>query len=347
MKRLYQHAFVILLLIVLFNQLAIHSGKIYKDGASIVCEQKRLAVRNDQWQIPNEKATVLYFGASGILSALIPEVFDSMMEHRTYSLNLALPALPIGPYYHCLLDYMENNPPPEYIIMAYHVDTEPILLFDTYANQGIDFPGEVISYFFNRGDKNQTLNYLLPFHVYKDPIFKYLYNSAFNPSDIQETRSENNQIVSKMLGDRGYYFIMEQSKFPDGRLPDDYSEESDCSDCEMKMYDPESDVYVDKFFSLTREYDIQVLLVSHPVREGKYGQFEETPEPIRKLQNMYNNVSIPSEGWKIPFFENKYFSDPHHLNKSGAEKFSREIADLFREVYGEDSLLLTDVTEVR
>ena len=339
MKKLFIHAGIGLVLLVLLNQLAIRTAAVYKDGASIVCEKKREAVRQNQWDIPNNKENVLFFGASGILSAVIPHVFDSVMDQKTYSLNLALPALPIGSYYHCLLDYLESNPPPENIIMAYHVESNPILLFDTYANQGIDYPDEVLSYFFNRADKNQTVNYLLPMHVYRTSIFKYLYNSLADPDNIEQRRQANQRIIQKMLKDRGYYLIMEQSRFPEGRLPDDFKAKSDCPDCEMKMYDPDSDVYVEKFFRLTQKHNINVFLVSYPVREGAYKQFDAVPDPIRKLDARYPNISLPGEGWKIPFYENKYFSDPHHLNYMGAEKYTRKVATMFKETYFSDSLV--------
>jgi hypothetical protein len=335
MKKYVTHIVIGIVLIVLLNQLAIRSARIYKDGASIVCEQKRLAVREQKWSVPEDKINVLYFGASGILSAIIPEVFDSLMENQTHSLNLALPALPIGPYYHYLLDFLDHNPPPDYIIMTYHVDGEPMLLTETYGNQGIDFPDELLSYFIHRKDKNQIVNYLLPIHVYREPVFKYLYYSLFDPLHIQRTQRRNNRIVAEMIEDRGYYFIREQSRFPGGKLPENFRAESDCPDCQKKLYDPEIDVYVDKFFNLTQKLDIEVLLIMHPVREGAYKQFDSTPEPVKKLLSQYENISIPSK-LELPFYENKYFSDPHHLNNQGAIRFTSEIAETFSSIYNFD-----------
>jgi hypothetical protein len=337
MKKFILHIIIGLILIVLLNQLAVHSARIYKDGASIVCEQKRIAVRDQKWSVSDteDKINILYFGASGILSAIIPEVFDSLMKNRTYSLNLALPALPIGPYYHYLKDFLKHNPPPEYIIMTYHVDGEPMLLSETYGNQGINFPGELFSYFIHRKDKNQIVNYLLPLHVYRGPIFKYLYYSLFDPSHIQRTKKRNDKIVEAMIEDRGYYFIREQSRFPDGKLPADYRADTDCPDCKMKLYDPESDVYVDKFFKLTEKLNTEVLLVMHPVRRGSYKQFDSVPDPLQKLMRQYENISIPSD-MELPFYENRYFSDPHHLNSQGAIRFTGEIAEVFRSVYDID-----------
>ncbi|MFO8234683.1 MAG: hypothetical protein R6U04_04660 [Bacteroidales bacterium] len=336
MKKLFLHIGIGIVIIIALNQLAIHSARVYKDGASIICEQKREAVRHNRWKIPDEKPTILFFGASEILSSVVPAVFDSTLNHSVYSLNMALPALPIGPYYHYLLDYLEQNAPPDYIVMTYHVDSEPILLFNSYANQGINFPREFVSYFLNRKDKNQVVNYLLPFHVYRNAIFEFISTSIFNPEDINQTKENNREIVDRMIDARGYYFIREQARFPEGRLPEDYSKETDCPDCEMVIYDPDGDVFVDKFFKLTGELDIQVLLIPYPVREGTYKQFDTVPEIIRKLENKFSHVSLPKKGWKIPFYENRYFADPYHLNQEGAEKFSIQTAEHFREIFYTD-----------
>jgi len=342
MKKVILHSGILLVLVVLLNQLGIHSGKVYKDGASIVCEQKRIAIRENKWEIPDGKKTVLYFGASDVLSALVPEVFDSTLNNKTYSLNLALPALPIGPYYHALLDYLENNDPPDYIIMTYHVANEPVLLFDSYANQGIDFPGEVVSYFlYHNGSKNQTINYLLPCHVYRKPMFKFLYNSVAYPSDIEEKRKQNNAIIRKMIEDRGYYFIKEQSRFPEGKLPADYKEKSDCPEYEMKIYEPDGDVFVEKFFNLTKKHNVKVLLISHPARKGKYKQFDELPKVLKELSAKYDHIYF-SRNWELPFYENRYFSDPLHLNEKGAMRFTKDIAFQFEKIFNANEPLLTN-----
>jgi hypothetical protein len=333
MRKLLIHSLLLMGIVILLNQLGVYSGNLYKDGASLVCQEKRKAVRENHWDIPADRDVVLFFGASGVLSSLIPEVFDSLMYQKTYSLNLALPALPIGPYYHTLIEYLEQHSPPKYIIMTYRVNKQTELLFDRYANQGINFPRETLSYFIHRKNKNQTLNYLLPSHVYRKSIGKYLYNYLVHPGAIEKKKRNNRQIINQMIKDRGYYYILEQSRFPHNVLPKDYQEENDCNSCPMTVYHPDSDVYVEKFFNLTEQFDIKVFLITHPIRKGKYGQFEKTPEPIKLLISKYDHITIPREGWKLPLYANRYFSDPHHLNKEGAYRFTKEIATAFSNAY--------------
>ncbi|MFO7939143.1 MAG: hypothetical protein R6U66_05280 [Bacteroidales bacterium] len=333
MKKLLLHSLIGIILLVLLNQLAIYSGSIYKDGASIICEAKREAVRTEEIGYQKGKTNVLFMGASGMLAGVNPEVFDSIFQDSIYSVNMALPALPIASNYHYLKDYLANNPAPQYIIMPLHLASTPFLLFDTYANQGLNFPNELVSYFFNVKGKNQVVNYLLPIHVYRASVFKYLKNRIVNPEDIERTRRRNKQIVEKMIAQKGYYFIQEQAKFPDGRLPEDYTAPTDCDTCIKQMPNPFSDPYVEKFFDLTEKKNIQVMLVNYPQRRGSSAQYTETPEQLIQLTKIYAHVSLPPEGWKIPFYDNRYFSDPHHLNIQGSNDYTRKIAHSFRKRY--------------
>jgi len=335
MKKIAIHSLLGIILLILLNQLAIHSAKIYKDGASIICEAKRKAVRNGQIHHERDKTNVLFMGASGMLAGLNPQVFDSLFNYQVNSINMALPALPIASYYHYLKDYLDNNPAPAYIIMTLQVEGEPFLLFNTYANQGINFPDELLSYFWNRKDKNQVLNYLLPVHVYRNAVFQFLSNGLLAPEDITETRQRNQHIIEQMVANKGYYFIQEQAKFPNGQLPNDYSEPGDCDTCLKPIIDPFTDPYVDKFFTLTQQQGIEIMLVTYPTREGKIAQYRKTPAIINRLVQAYPNISLPPEGWKFHFYANRFFSDPHHLNKAGSDDYTKAIATRFKQVYPE------------
>ncbi len=330
MKKLLLHSLIGIILLVLLNQLAIYSGSIYKDGASIICEAKREAVRSGKIGYQKGKTNVLFMGASGMLAGLNPEVFDSIFQDSIHSVNMALPALPIASNYHYLKDYLAYNPAPQYIIMPLHLTSEPFLLFETYANQGLNFPDELVSYFFNVEGKNQVVNYLLPIHVYRASVYKYLKNRIINPQDISHTRKRNEQIVDSMIAQKGYYFIQEQSKFPEGRLPEDYTAPTDCDTCIKQMPNPFSDPYVEKFFDLTEKKNIQVMLVTYPMRRGSLAQYTETPQPLIDLTEKYPHIALPPEGWKIPFYDNRYFSDPHHLNVQGSNDYTQKIAHSFR-----------------
>jgi hypothetical protein len=334
MKKLIIGTLVGIAILILTNIFSIKAGSIYKDGASIICEQKRLFVRNEVFTHTPNKQNVLYFGASDILAGLIPSVFDSVLANETSSLNLSLPALPIGPAYHTLLEYLERNPTPDYIILALHIDGEPGGLHNTYGNQGINFPSEFFNYLRYRDDRNQIINYLLPSHVYSNFIFQYAYDGIFNRENIEYLKERNQGHVDKMKEQLGYYFIMEQSTFPEGRLPVDYVAPGDCDTCQKEFLPVESDYFIRQFFNLTADLNIPVLLIETPTRAGSYAQYNDVPPTIAQIESEYENVVYNKDaGWKLKFYDNKYFADQWHLNYDGAVMYTKDVAKEFAEMF--------------
>jgi len=315
---------------------AVNVGDVYKDGASIICEEKRKAVRNGTFGYKEGKINVLFMGRSKILAGIIPNYFDSLVNGRTYSLNLSLPALPIGPHYFALKDYLESNPPPEYIVLHLSVSAgKSTSLFDKYANQGISFPQELVSYFINRENKTVIFNFVFPIRMYLKQSVKYALNLVFNPSDIRRNRRRNAKIVNKMINDRGYYFIKEQARFPDNKLPATFKESLNL-DRTRGIYDPHIDPYVRKFFDLASNNKIKILLIEVPYREKQYMQYSLMPKHYKIVLDEYSNIYIAQDGWKVKFYENKFFSDPTHLNAEGAELYTHKITEEFVELFDEE-----------
>lgn len=66
------------------------AGNVYKDGAAIVCEHKRLLVRKGLVKYAPGKTNIIFMGNSKILAGLVPDTFDKLSGGKTYSYNLAL-----------------------------------------------------------------------------------------------------------------------------------------------------------------------------------------------------------------------------------------------------------------
>jgi hypothetical protein len=54
-------------------------------------------------------------------------------------------------------------------------------------------------------------------------------------------------------------------------------------------------------------------------------QRTESPPFFRYIVKQYPNVRMTEGGWKRKFYDNRWFSDPNHLNTEGAERFTREV----------------------
>jgi hypothetical protein len=129
---------------------------------------------------------------------------------------------------------------------------------------------------------------------------------------------------AQMLRDRGYFFISDQSRFPDHRLPEDFKLDSD---------DPIHPVYrapaisshsFQELHALASRYGIQVLVVPYYLRQG------ERPAPGVNQQMVEALKPYPEFrviGDEYLLYGNRYFSDIAHLNPDGAAMYTNYLAD--------------------
>ena len=333
-------AILVLLLAILIpvlNYLGLKAGSIYKDGAALVCETKRQMIRSGTIHYEKNKDNVLFLGTSRILAGISPTYFDELNGGKTYSYNLALPGLPISSAYFVLQDYLEKNPPPQYVVMQLYINRcRSCTLYNYYAVQGLTKPAEIFSLFEHLTNKAIIFNYIFPFRIYKFHTARYIFDSIFMPGRIRSIRKKNNAILNRMIENKGYYFIEEQAVAADNMLPGDFIDDNAGGESINKAssYDPFVDPYVKMFFDLAHKSGIKVLLIQPAYRENQYLQYEEMPLQYAILLKQYNNVRIASEGWKLKFYENRFFSDPTHLNKDGAQQYTKEISMEFKEIFG-------------
>ncbi|MCP4217176.1 MAG: DUF1574 domain-containing protein [bacterium] len=323
--------FLLLLILAALNVLGTKAGRIYKDGASIICENKRQLVRSGFFKPDTDKKNILFMGTSRILAGIRPKLFDQLNGNTTLSYNLALPALPIGPYYFQLKDYLETTAPPRRIILELKIKSKRNLqLFHHYANQGISGPGEAFSYFRHCQNKSTVANYLFPIRMYKYFVGPYVVNSIFNPAALKERKRENHAHVRQMKTERGYFFIKEQALFPDLRLPENYGAAQGKILQKGEEFDPFTDPYVAKFFDLAAQHHIVIQIIQPVYRSSQFRQYETMPRQYCLLSAKYPEVLIRPGSWKAKFYENKYFADPVHLNPEGADRYTREIHKEFQ-----------------
>jgi hypothetical protein len=291
-------------------------------------------VRSGAVHYEENKTNVLFMGTSRILAGIAPTVFDALSGGQTYSYNLALPALPISASYFVLEDYLAKNPPPQWIIMQLHINRcRNCGLFNYYSHQGLNRPGEVLSLFMNSPSKTIVLSYLFPFKMYKFFTVLYLYNGIFHPERLRELQDDNQAILSRMKKERGYYFIEEQAVTPDNRLPGNFGEEerANASVSEELEFDPFEDPFVEKFFTLTRDKGINVLLIQPVYRENQVRDNTKMSRQFEMILKAYSHVFLAKEGWRVRRYDNRFFSDRTHLNKDGAKRYTREIYREFLE----------------
>ena len=333
-KKILLLGLLLLFIILVLNYLGVKAGNIYKDGAALVCETKREMVRSGEVSYVKGKINVLFMGTSRILAGIVPTYFDQLSGGKTFSFNLALPALPISSAYFVLQDYLVRNPPPEYVVMELYISRcKKCTLFNYYGSQGHGGVGEMASLFMNLKNKSFMYNYLFPFKMYKFFVFRYFYDGIFRPANISEIMEKNRGILNRMKKDRGYYFIEEQAVTEDRLLESEFSKKKKRSIEKGLVYDPFIDPYTKKFFDLTFEKKIKVLLIQPISREKQYLQYKKMPLQFASILKRYSHVYMANEGWKLKFYEMRFFGDFAHLNKDGALLYTREIFTQFNEAF--------------
>ena len=333
-KKILLLGLLLLFFILVLNYLGVKAGNIYKDGAALVCETKREMVRSGEVNYVKGKINVLFMGSSRILAGIVPTYFDQLSGGKTFSFNLALPALSISSSYFVLKDYLVKNPPPEYVVMELYINTcKNCTVLNYYANQGPGGVGEMTSLFLNLEDKSIIINYFFPFKMYKFFIFKYFFDRIFRPTNIMQIMGKNRSILDRMKKERGYYFIEEQAVTEDRLLLEEFDKKKRSVIKIGAVYDPFIDPYTKKFFDLTFKKNIKVLLIQPVFREKQFLQYEEMPLQFTSILKRYSHVYMANEGWKLKFYERRFFGDITHLDKDGASMYTKEIFAEFNEVF--------------
>ncbi len=333
-KKLFLLAVGLVVIILPLNYLGTKAGNIYKDGAALVCQQKRWLIQSGVVSYLPNKKNVLFMGTSRILAGIVPAYFDELSGGQTFSYNLAFPALTISSSYFALKEYLEKNPPPDYILISPEIRRcKTCTVTNYYAVQGVTQPSEIVSLFRHLQAKSIIINYFFPFRMYKFVAFQFLKDSILQPQSILDLQNKNQVKLATMEADRGYYYIEEQA----GQWSEEPIPKSAKATKLGLSYDPFVDPYVELFFDLAYQFQIKVMLIQPPFRDNQYLQHNVIPQQYALILKRYSNVRIAHEGWKMKFFNPTLFADLSHLNKQGALLYTATIFKDFSNCYPANS----------
>ena len=371
--------FVALVIIGFMDLFSCKIADVVQDGTKQVVRCKRQWVRTDEIsKQAGGQDIVLFLGNSKIVAGIIPEVFDRANGHKIFSFNLALSALPLGPNYFMLKDYLQHNPPPKYIVTTLDPGGLRHGLMPYYApiNAGL---WEVIEYSWYRKDWDLLINYLFPIRFYWPEVRIYmirrilpLVSKSFwtherqkfvdqskNKETFQhdwdnwyrlkyldfEEASQERERILRM--DRGYYYIVEQAALG-GQLPDDYVAQENKKSKALPVSQKEDfeDPFVKRFFDLALSKGIKVILISGYALGPRGSHTAVVSDTWASAQKKYRNVYFSR--FEPRYYEPKYFSDPVHVNRAGATRYTLEIAEEFKDiVYGSTGMAHSSLDQSR
>ena len=152
---------------------------------------------------------------------------------------------------------------------------------------------------------------------------------TFHQNDIPKIRDEQKELLNEIV-------IREREKIS-------LEEKSKVFDVLPEVHNP----YAYKFFDLAKEYNIKVLLIKEAasiankenIAVWRQNQANETTVFWRSLKKHYDNIYFEGEEYRIKYYDADYFADftksgnGHHLNKKGAQRYTKEAAEVFKSIF--------------
>ena len=174
-------------------------------------------------------------------------------------------------------------------------------------------------------DDHAVVEGLFPFRFWLRDLTSFLM-TARGHGGVTNFYRESQSDAQLVVRDRGYYLITEQSRFPGGRIPDDFHLATDEPREVAFRYAPPPGAETRELDRLVRQNHIRCYYVPYYLRIG-----EAAPPPARD-QNFAHDVESATPckvlGPDYFLYPNRLFSDQTHLNTEGAREYTQALFQL-------------------
>lgn len=282
-----------------------------RNSTSVVISAKRRLLTNE-WEFPDSAEYRIYImGNSTTLSGFIPSEFDSLDPERIYSINGGLPG------------NSEFIPELEGMVARGQIPTH-VFLTMPWSAESLD--NELL-----KTTDQRIMNVLFPFSSMIHDVGLFLSRSLSHGgirNYYELTRSE----VESMIENRGYLFIVTQSRYPNDILPEDFSEPADTpnSPAAPRIVDTESEAF-QHLLNLNETYGIQFIFVPTYNRISRRATPPE--ENLALAESLADYPGFHVLGADYVVYPHSYFADSLHLNPNGASIYTAMLRELFETEY--------------
>jgi len=254
---------------------------------------------------------VLVFGDSEILVGFIPEYFDSLAAAdglNYYSYNSGYPA---RGFFVSQLETMVQRKSGVPNILLLTVPWRP--------------KQESFNLFHPLQADHDIADRLFPFRYLIRDTFSFLITSQGHGGPAKYYR-ESRLNDAKMLQDRGYYFISEQSHYPNDALPEDFHLASDQPNAVvMRTADGDSEE-LKELNRIIEEHNVQCYFVPAYTRVGQLGTPPKSDQAFADFLHHHSLCKVLGPDYVL--YPNRMFSDAAHLNREGAKVYTKDIYEL-------------------
>lgn len=259
---------------------------------------------------------ILIYGSSRAWTHFDTKIIEDSLKQRTYNLGIDGSAFKLQNLRHVLA--LKNNTKPKLII--YSVDAWTIQEGNLYNSD------QFLPYmlwdknFFNYTSKYEGFNYF----DYKIPLIRYYGKFEAIKTAIQMIISPNNNIVERIKGYQG------QTK--------PWNNDFENAKNSITKFVIKSDKHIvelfDNYLKECKEQNIEVILVYSPI-------FIEGQEFLQNQKQVINTFEILAKNNDFLFmnfskdeicFDKKYFYNSTHLNKTGAELFTKKLCNQMKNI---------------
>lgn len=278
-------------------------------GAGIIYRAKlKLETQGHIFPADSNARRILIFGDSKILAGFVPDTFDSLASTaglKTYSFNSGYPG--ITSFVPELSELVEKGQSPDVLLLTFR-----------WADTGTQ-----TDFFHFVPNDHDLAEKIFPFRYLVRDTLSFLVTSRRH-GGVRNFYAESKNTVDEVTRDRGYYFVAEQSVYPDNRLPDDFHLDSDNPGLvDSRKGDPTSP-QLKTLQEIISSRHIQCYYVPTYARQGERAAPPEHDEAFAHLLAQ-NNLPCKVLGPFYFLYPNSYFSDQSHLNPDGAKVYTRDV----------------------
>jgi hypothetical protein len=176
-------------------------------------------------------------------------------------------------------------------------------------------------------DDKSIIETLLPFRSLPRDGAVFLFE-ALRGGGLRAQYRDNALQIERMRADRGHYFIRSQSHYAGDRLPPGFALPTDAPGTpERRPVDVQAPDFR-RLAALAQAHGFEVLLVPAPIRIGE----KALPPPLDReaVAALRDQPHVHALGPASLNYGVELFSDPVHLNREGAARYSADLAALVR-----------------
>ncbi len=244
-------------------------------------------------------------------------------------LNLAIGGATTIENYYTLKRYLEKNKPEKIVILfaPFHYSTMDNFWQRTMYFNYLTVP-ETMEVF--REAKGVLSDEVIRDGYVKDAFcdrtrVTSVYLPALMNAKFVGRYSANRQALSDLAAGEGHMLFGTADYCDDLNYEVHYENMRESGDSEL------IGIYLLKILDLCRENQIPVILAQPPMNEASYTELHEGYVRsfgyfMQSVQDLYPEITVETE---IPCYGNEMFGDSSHLNRRGAERFTKELAQKY------------------